>query len=148
LRRAASKSGVNAYLFFIPIYAAGGSDGLEVVMKKRFQLLFINIIASLLLIALSLRIPVRVESRIQLRNVQLGYPIGFLTQDTTVTPEVFPYYYKIGSIWDNVTTFDPINFLLSILTVNVIIIIIEFTIYKIVRIIRNKKIKENKNQVP
>jgi len=117
-------------------------------MKKRFQLLFINIIASLLLIALSLRIPVRVESRIQLRNVQLGYPIGFLTQDTTVTPEVFPYYYKIGSIWDNVTTFDPINFLLSILTVNVIIIIIEFTIYKIVRIIRNKKIKENKNQVP
>lgn len=117
-------------------------------MKKILKLLFINIITSLMLITLSLLIPVRVENGIQLRNIQLGYPIRFLTQDTTLTPEVFPYYCKIRSIWDNVTTFNAINFLLSILTVTLIIIIIEFAIYRIVRIVRSKKLKENKNQIP
>lgn len=91
-----------------------------------------------MLITLSLLMPVRVENKIQLRNIQLGYPIRFLTQDTTLTPGVFPYYYKIRSVWDNVTTFNATNFLLSILIVTLIITIIEFAIY---RIIRSKKLK-------
>ncbi len=85
-------------------------------MNSLVKQLSIAAVGLAILIA-TLFIPKTVYNKDEMKNVELGYPIPFITQDFTRYDPPFPYRYSFGSPWEDPYRVLWNNFLLSYVTV-------------------------------
>lgn len=81
-------------------------------MKKIIKYLLIGLI-SLIIVIGTLSISKTVYNKEEMKAVEFGYPISFITQDLTAYDPPFPWKYSFNSPWENPFKISWGNLLLS-----------------------------------
>ncbi len=76
---------------------------------------------------------VRVENKVDLENVRLGFPFAFMIQDQTRYDPPFPYRVSFYSPWENPTSVDGVALLASIALMSGVVLIPAYAISRITR---------------
>lgn len=85
-------------------------------MKNKFKHFFIGLIAFIILSG-TLLIPKTVHTKDDMKMMEFGYPVAFITQDLTRYDPPFPWSYTFRSVLENSFTISWIRFSLSYLSV-------------------------------
>lgn len=85
-------------------------------MKKIIKYLLIGL-TSLIIVIGTLSIPETVNNKEDMRAMEFGYPISFITQDLSRYDPPFPWEYSFSSPWENPFKISWGNFLLSYLII-------------------------------